>query len=191
MPSDNIVALTTPTGRSGIGVIRLSGGDALAITGKLIGEALATKSKDLQLAAWLAEAMLRRKVHEAGLDERVEVDSAGTSDYHVGSPPDRRAVAHGERRGLRMQHLRGRQVERADFERFDWILAMDEDNLANLRRIRPAGSHAKVALLMSFAPEAGSREVPDPYQGGADGFEHVLDLTTAAADGFIAFLRSV
>ncbi|MBW8760052.1 MAG: low molecular weight phosphotyrosine protein phosphatase [Burkholderiales bacterium] len=137
-----------------------------------------------------AEAMLRKKLHEAGLDDRVEVDSAGTSDYHVDSPPDRRAVAHGERRGLRMQPLRGRQVERADFDRFDFILAMDEDNLADLERIRPAGSRAKVALLMSFAPHAGAREVPDPYQGGADGFEHVLDLTAAAADGFIASVRS-
>lgn len=137
-----------------------------------------------------AEAMLRKKAHEAGLDDRVEVDSAGTSDYHVDSPPDRRAVAHGERRGLRMRHLRGRQVERADFDRFDWILAMDEDNLANLTRVRPAGSRARVALLMSFAPEAGAREVPDPYYGGGDGFEHVLDLTAAAADGFIASVRS-
>ena len=137
-----------------------------------------------------AEAMLRRKVREAGLDDRVEVDSAGTADYHVDSPPDRRAVAHGERRGLRMQQLRGRQVERADFERFDWILAMDEDNLANLKRIRPAGSRAKVALLLSFAPQAGAREVPDPYYGGADGFEHVLDLVEAAADGFIGSVRS-
>jgi len=137
-----------------------------------------------------AEAMLRKKVHEAGLDERVEVDSAGTADYHVDSPPDRRAIAHGERRGLRMQHLRGRQVERSDFERFDHILAMDEDNLANLKRIRPAGSRAKVALLMSFAPEAGSREVPDPYDGGAEGFERVLDLAEAAADGFVAAVRA-
>ena len=137
-----------------------------------------------------AEAMLRRKLHEAGLDDRVEVDSAGTSDYHVDSPPDRRAVAHGERRGLHMQQLRGRRVERADFDRFDFILAMDEDNLADLERIRPAGSRAKVALLMSFAPDAGAREVPDPYLGGAEGFEHVLDLTAAAADGFLASLRS-
>jgi len=137
-----------------------------------------------------AEAMLRRKAHEAGLDDRVEVDSAGTSDYHVDSPPDRRAVAHGERRGLRLQQLRGRQVERADFDRFDWILAMDEDNLADLKRVRPAGSRARVALLLSFAPEAGAREVPDPYHGGADGFERVLDLTAAAADGFIASVRS-
>jgi protein-tyrosine phosphatase len=137
-----------------------------------------------------AEAMLRQKVHEAGLDDRVEIDSAGTADYHVDSPPDRRAVAHGERRGLRMQHLRGRQVERSDFERFDHILAMDEDNLTNLLRIRPEGARARLALLMSFAPDAGSREVPDPYYGGADGFERVLDLAAEAADGFVAFLRS-
>ena len=133
-----------------------------------------------------AEAMLRRKVHEAGLDDRVEVDSAGTADYHVDSPPDRRAVAHGEKRGLRMRHLRGRQVERADFDRFDVVLAMDADNLANLERIRPAGSRAKVALLLSYAPRARMREVPDPYDGGADGFEDVLDLVELAADGFIA-----
>jgi protein-tyrosine phosphatase len=137
-----------------------------------------------------AEAVLRKKVHEAGLDERIEVDSAGTADYHVDSPPDRRAVAHGERRGLKMKHLRGRQVSRDDFDRFDFILAMDDDNLADLQSIRPAGSRAKLALLMSYAPEAGSREVPDPYYGGAEGFERVLTLTESAADGFIAFVRS-
>ena len=138
-----------------------------------------------------AEAMLRHKAREAGLGERVEVDSAGTADYHVGSPPDRRAVAHGERHGLRMQHLRGRQVCREDFDRFDFILAMDEDNLANLQRIRPPGSGAQVALLMSYAPRTGSRIVPDPYYGAADGFEAVLDLVEAAADGFIASKLSV
>ena len=137
-----------------------------------------------------AEAMLRHQVNAAGLDDRIEVDSAGTADYHVDSPPDRRAVAHGEKRGLRMQHLRGRQVERADFDRFDHILAMDEDNLMNLKRIRPAGSRAKVALLMSFAPDAGAREVPDPYYGGADGFERVLDLVDSACEGLLANLRS-
>ena len=136
-----------------------------------------------------AEAMLRKKAQDLGLGGRVEVDSAGTADYHVGSPPDRRAVTHGERRGLQMKQLRGRQVEAADFDRFDFILAMDEDNLAALERLRPAGSRAKVALLMSFAPEAGSRVVPDPYHGGADGFERVLDLTAAAADGFIDSVR--
>jgi len=137
-----------------------------------------------------AEAVLRQKVHAAGLDARIEVDSAGTADYHVDSPPDRRSVAHGERRGLQMKHLRGRQVGREDFDRFDFILAMDDDNLANLQRIRPAGSHARLALLMSYAPQAGSREVPDPYYGGADGFERVLDLVELAADGFIDSVRS-
>jgi protein-tyrosine phosphatase len=132
-----------------------------------------------------AEAMLRRKVREAGLDDRVEVDSAGTPDYHVGSPPDRRAIAHGERRGLKMKSLRGRQVSREDFERFDFILAMDEDNLAELQRIRPPGSRATVALLMSYAPQAGSTVVPDPYYGSADGFERVLDLVESAAEGFL------
>ena len=133
-----------------------------------------------------AEAMLRKKAHDLELQRRIEVDSAGTADYHVDSPPDRRAIAHGERRGLQMKQLRGRQVQAADFDRFDFILAMDEDNLANLRKLQPAGSRADVALLMSFAPQAGSAEVPDPYYGGADDFEHVLDLVDAAASGFIA-----
>jgi len=133
-----------------------------------------------------AEAVLRKKAHEAGLDDRIEVDSAGTAAYHVDSPPDPRAVAHGERRGLRMRQLRGRQVARGDFDAFDFILAMDADNLANLKRIRPAGSKARLALLMSYAPDAGSPEVPDPYDGGDPGFERVLDLVESAADGFIA-----
>ena len=137
-----------------------------------------------------AEAVLRLKVQAAGLEDRVEVDSAGTADYHVDSPPDRRAVLHGERRGLAMKHLRGRQVSREDFDRFDFILAMDDDNLANLARIRPPGSRAKLELLLSYAPETGAREVPDPYYGGAEGFERVIDLATAAAEGFIESMRS-
>ena len=137
-----------------------------------------------------AEAMLRKHVRDARLEHLVEVDSAGTADYHVDSPPDRRAVAHGERRGLAMKELRGRQVARADFERFDFIFAMDEDNLANLERLRPAGAHAKLGLLMDLAPPAGTREVPDPYYGGAAEFEHVLDLVDAACAAFVATLRT-
>src|SRR4051812_11841210 len=87
-----------------------------------------------------AEAVLRKQLVDAGLDALVEVDSAGTADYHVDSPPDRRAIAHGERRGLAMRGLRGRQVGRADFERFDFIFAMDEHNLRDLERLRPAAS---------------------------------------------------
>lgn len=137
-----------------------------------------------------AEAMLRRKAQEAGLDHRIEVDSAGTAGYHVGSPPDRRAIVHGERRGLQMKALRGRQVSAEDFERFDFILAMDADNLADLERIRPPQARATLALLMSYAPHAGSDVVPDPYYGSADGFERVLDLVESASEGFLGSLGS-
>ena len=137
-----------------------------------------------------AEAMLRKHVHEAGLDARVEVDSAGTADYHVGSPPDRRAIAHGEKRGLAMKKLRGRQVQRSDFDRFDFILAMDDDNLEKLLRLRPQGSRAEVGLLMDYARDAGSREVPDPYYGGTEEFERVLDLVDAASAGLVKALKS-
>lgn len=137
-----------------------------------------------------AEAMLRRKAQEAGLGHRIEVDSAGTAGYHVGSPPDRRAIVHGERRGLQMKALRGRQVSAEDFERFDFILAMDADNLADLERIRPPQARATLALLMSYAPHAGSDVVPDPYYGSADGFERVLDLVESASEGFLGSLGS-
>ena len=136
-----------------------------------------------------AEAMLRKHVREAGLGDVIEVDSAGTADYHVDSPPDRRAIAHGERRGLAMKQLRGRQVGKVDFERFDHILAMDEDNLENLLRLRPEGSRAQVGLLMDYAPDAGSREVPDPYYGDGADFERVLDLVDAASAGLVEALR--
>jgi protein-tyrosine phosphatase len=135
-----------------------------------------------------AEAMLRREAQLAGLGQRIDVDSAGTADYHVGSPPDRRSIVHGERRGLAMKQLRGRQVKRADFDRFDFILAMDDDNLADLKRMQPAGSRAHVALLMSYAPEAAESVVPDPYMGGPGGFEHVLDLVEQGTKGFLKIL---
>ena len=137
-----------------------------------------------------AEAMLRKQVRDAHLEHLVEVDSAGTADYHVDSPPDRRAIAHGERRGLAMKNLRGRQVSRADFERFDFVFAMDEDNLADLERLRPAGSRAKLGLLMDLAAQPVTREVPDPYYGGAAEFDRVLDLVDAACAAFIESLRA-
>ncbi|MET0384186.1 MAG: low molecular weight protein-tyrosine-phosphatase [Burkholderiaceae bacterium] len=135
-----------------------------------------------------AEAMLRKKARAAGLGDRIEVDSAGTADYHVGSPPDRRSILHGEKRGLEMKGLRGRQVSRLDFERFDLILAMDGDNLRALEGLRRAGDRARIGLLMAYAPDAGSREVPDPYGGGPGDFERVLDLVDAAASGLVEAL---
>ena len=137
-----------------------------------------------------AEAMLRKQLRDARLEHLVEVDSAGTADYHVDAPPDRRAIAHGERRGLAMKGLRGRQVARVDFERFDFVFAMDEDNLEQLARLRPAGARAKLGLLLDLVPELGEREVPDPYYGDAAEFERVLDLVDAACAAFVATLRA-
>lgn len=122
-----------------------------------------------------AEAVLRHKLAAAGLGERVEVASAGTGGWHVGDPPDQRSQHHALRRGYDLSGLRGRRVSERDFERFDLILAMDEDNLSDLERLRPAAGRAELRLFAAVA-------VPDPYSGGPAGFERVLDLIEAASD---------
>lgn len=132
-----------------------------------------------------AEAVLRSKLAAAGLTDRVEVDSAGTHDYHVGAPPDFRAQEHAARRGYDMSPLRARTVAAKDFERFDLLLAMDDDNLAALRRRCPPEQRHKLEPLMRYAPGSGSDVVPDPYYGGASGFDQVLDLVEAACDGLV------
>jgi protein-tyrosine phosphatase len=126
-----------------------------------------------------AEAVLRAKLDAAGLGGRVVVDSAGTGDWHVGSPPDARSQRHAAQRGYDLSALRGRQVAEDDFHRFDLILAMDEDNLADLQRLAPGGH--KRAEVRLFAPT----EVPDPYSGGPEGFERVLDLVETASDAWV------
>jgi protein-tyrosine phosphatase len=126
-----------------------------------------------------AEAVLRAKLEAAGLTQRVSVDSAGTGNWHIGSPPDERSQRHAAKRGYDLSALRGRQVAEDDFHRFDLILAMDQDNLADLQRFAPHGaSRAEVRLF-------ASTEVPDPYTGGAAGFEHVLDLVESASDAWV------
>ncbi len=129
-----------------------------------------------------AEAVLRRKLHAAGLGARVEVDSAGTGSWHIGSPPDARAQRHAARRGYDLSGLRARQVSADDFQRFDLILAMDRDNLADLQRLAP--DEPARAELRLFAEV----EVPDPYAGGPDGFERVLDLVEARCDAWVQIL---
>ncbi len=135
-----------------------------------------------------AEVVLRAKLRAAGLHHAVAVDSAGTSGHQLGQPPDARAIRHGALRGYDLAPLRARGVVPADFVRFHWMLAMDEDNLRLLRRQQPARSSVHTALLMSYAPQFGEREIPDPYYGAAAGFERVLDLVEAACDGFVAEL---
>ena len=131
-----------------------------------------------------AEGVFRYHVAKAGLQETIVIDSAGTHAYHVGEPPDRRAQAAAERRGVSLDGIRARRVTDEDFERFDYILAMDEDNFLQLRDQSPPEHHAKLRLFLEFAaiPE---REVPDPYYGGAAGFERVLDLVEDASRAFL------
>jgi protein-tyrosine phosphatase len=125
-----------------------------------------------------AEAVLRHQLAAAGLGDRVEVDSAGTGGWHIGDPPDARSQRHAARRGYDLSTLRARRVAEDDFHRFDLILAMDADNLADLRRIAPAVHRAEVRLFAEI-------EVPDPYSGGAAGFERVLDLAEAAGTAWV------
>lgn len=132
-----------------------------------------------------AEGVFRQLIAARAPEVSIEIDSAGTHDYHVGDPPDRRAQAAASRRGIDLSSLRARQVEPADFERFDLILAMDEDNLRELRQAAPPPAHERIRLLMDFAPNAASRAVPDPYYGGSQGFEAVLDLLEEAAEGLL------
>jgi protein-tyrosine phosphatase len=136
-----------------------------------------------------AEAVFREIARREAADIEFRVDSAGTHGYHVGEPPDRRAIMAARRRGYAMEHLRARQVEPVDFERFELLLAMDADNLAVLHRIAPAGHRERARLLLEFAPGVGRREVPDPYYGGEAGFEEVLDLVEEAARGLLEALR--
>lgn len=132
-----------------------------------------------------AEAVLRHKLRAAGLEARVQVDSAGTHAWHAGAPPDMRSQRHATRRGYDLSALRAREVVDADFTRFDLILAMDWDNLALLEERCPPELQHKLQRLTQFARRHDSPVVPDPYSGGADGFEQVLDLIEDACDGFI------
>lgn len=133
---------------------------------------------------------MRHQVDAAGLAEHITIDSAGTGDWHVGEPPDTRAQAAARTRGYDLSALRARQVSAADFERFDLLLAMDEANLAELRRRCPPEHRDKVRLLMEFASGAAEIEVADPYFGGAQGFEQVLDQVERACAGLLDTLRS-
>jgi protein-tyrosine phosphatase len=140
-----------------------------------------------------AEAVMRAVVAREGLEGEVEIDSAGTGSWHVGDPPDARSTAAAAQRGIVMRGA-ARQVTEADFDHYDLILAADEQNLATLRGWAPDDeAAAKVHLLREFDPKAlaaGDLEVPDPYYGGPDGFEHVLDLVQDACEGLLAHLRA-
>ncbi len=137
-----------------------------------------------------AEVVFRAVSSREAPDLVLEIDSAGTAGYHVGELPDRRTRQAAARRGYDLSALRARVVEPDDFEHYDLILAMDRENLRALERRAPAHARDRLRLFLEFAPEAGVSEVPDPYYGGPNGFEDVLDLIEAASRGLVAHLRA-
>ena len=138
-----------------------------------------------------AEAVFRHQVKTAGLEDVIYIDSAGTHDYHTGEPPDKRAQRAALQRGYEMKDLRARQVRKQDFEAFHHILAMDKDNLLLLRQHCPPQHTHKLGLMMQYSENFSEHEeVPDPYFGGDQGFEEVLDMAEKAGQGLLDYIRS-
>jgi protein-tyrosine phosphatase len=136
-----------------------------------------------------AEGVFRRQVTAAGLANRIRMDSAGTHAYYVGHAPDPRSQAAAVARGYELGHLRARLVVRQDFAEFDYILAMDKDNLAELKRVVPQEYRSKPKLFMEYSARRATAEVPDPYYGGLEGFEQVLDMVEDACAGLLMAIK--
>jgi len=134
-----------------------------------------------------AHSVLQQRIDARNLQDSIRVDSAGTGDWHVGKPPDHRTTRAARARGYRLEDLVARQVREADFFDFDYLLAMDRDNLADLEARRPADADCQIQLFLDYSqrPEV---EVPDPYNSGSEGFELVLDMVEEAADRLLAAL---
>ncbi len=136
-----------------------------------------------------AEGVFRGRVEQAGLTDDITVDSAGTGGWHIGDPPDSRAQAAARARGYDLSRQRARQVRAADFDRFDYVIAMDRRNHADLAMLAGSAGQERIHLFLDFAPATGVTEVPDPYYGGGDGFAQVLDLVEAASAGLLDDIR--
>lgn len=137
-----------------------------------------------------AEGVFRELVRKAGLQSSISTDSAGTSAWHIEEAPDSRTLQCALNRGYDFSDLRGRQVIKSDFNSFDYILAMDAENLRDLQAICPADYKGHVGLFLDFAKKHNQTEVPDPYHGGSKGFERVLDLIEDASEGLLEHLKS-
>lgn len=134
-----------------------------------------------------AHGIFEKELKTRGLTD-ITVDSAGTGDWHLGRAPDARATAAAKNRGIELAHLRARLVTPADFSEFDYILAMDDQNLRDLKDMAPAGYQGHLGLFLDFSRQQAYREVPDPYYGDGDGFETVLDLVEDAVDGLLTHI---
>ena len=136
-----------------------------------------------------AEGVFTALIDREGLTDLVSVDSAGTGDWHVGNQPDRRAQAAAKARGYDLSMQRARQIKEMDFWDFDYVIAMDSQNHSDLSMMAPTNAQDRIRMFLSFAPKEGITDVPDPYYGGANGFDHVLDLVEAASLGLLQEIR--
>ncbi len=137
-----------------------------------------------------AEGVFKALVEREGLSDQISVDSAGVGSWHIGQSPDRRAQAAARGRGIDLSSQRGRQIKPQDFDRFDYVIGMDSQNHSDLSGLCPAGGEDRLHTFMQFAPHLGHADVPDPYYGGDDGFDVVLDLIEAASDGLLDDIRA-
>jgi len=137
-----------------------------------------------------AEGVFRRVCQEQGVADQIRIDSAGTANWHAGKPPDVRAVMAAKARGVDISGLRARQATAADFYDFDFVIAMDDSNVEDLEILRPADASAELHRFLAFAGSDALRDVPDPYYGGDEAFEQVLDLITEASRGLLNHLRT-
>ena len=136
-----------------------------------------------------AEGIFQKMVHESGLAKRIQIDSAGTTNWHQGRSPDPRTIAAAKKRDIDLSVLSARQVKVSDFEEFDYILAMDDSNLSDLKILKPADYSGHLGLFLEFGSQKKYREVPDPYHGGSEGFELVLDLIEDSAVGLLSSIQ--
>lgn len=138
-----------------------------------------------------AEGIFRHKIEQGGYGDNVVIDSAGTGAWHVGNPPDSRSRQTALKNGISLEDLRGRKVARQDFADFDYILAMDRDNMRNMMAICPPDHQHKISLLLDYAEnDPGNGEVPDPYNSGQDGFDQVYEIIQRGCDGFLKYLMA-
>jgi len=136
-----------------------------------------------------AEGVFRHYAGQNGLAERLSIDSAGTHGYHIGEPPDRRAIAAALSRGVKIGGLRARRVKQEDFNEFDLMIAMDTSHYDILSRMAPKQGRSKLGMFMDFAPEAGLSDVADPYYGGPEDFERMMDVIESGVNGILRHLQ--
>jgi len=136
-----------------------------------------------------AHGIFREKVEQAGMSAIVEIESAGTSGWHIGEPPDKRTQAAALAKGYDLSDLKGRAFSASDFSYYDYILAMDEENLRSMQQLKPADYSGHLGLFLDFSGQDAYREVPDPYYGGNQGFQTVINLVEEGCSGLLEHIR--